>query len=193
MNEIITLSSVLGSLLYYPLSHPNNQEILQQLTHWPDDDHPFIDLLFALKKETPEAIVEDYQQLFEGRETMLAPPWGSVYLDKEQVIFGETTLALRSFLRQHQLEIDTGLREPEDHFGLMLMLLSQLLRDDASQKSGKVLLSHHLLPWGYRYLTLLRQSATTQTYQCLAEIAQQWLEYLQQAFSVQAVTMKLYR
>ncbi|EKO3565384.1 molecular chaperone TorD family protein [Vibrio metschnikovii] len=194
MNDIITLSSVLGSLLYYPLSHPKNQEILHQLIQWSEQpSHPFIDLLVALKKDTPEAILDDYQQLFEGRETMLAPPWGSVYLDKEQVIFGETTLTLRTFLRQHGLEIDTGLREPEDHFGLMLMLLSQLLGNDTSQKSVQLLLSHHLLPWSYRYLTLLKQSANTQAYQCLADIAEQWLEYLQQVFSVQAVVMKLYR
>lgn len=193
MNEIITLSSVLGSLLYYPLSHEHNQAILQQLTEWTEAEHPFLGLLEAQQQDAEDSVLEDYQQLFEGRESMPAPPWGSVYLDKDQVIFGESTLALRAFLRQHQIEIDTGLREPEDHFGLMLMSLSQLLCDAQSQNSGKVLLSHHLLPWGYRYLTLLKQSATTQTYQCLADIAQQWLEYLQQAFSVQPVEMKVYR
>src|SRR5471030_2179530 len=46
--------------------------------------------------ETPD---EAYQRLFIGPYALPAPPWGSVYLDKDNVLFGTSTLALRRWMR----------------------------------------------------------------------------------------------
>ena len=40
--------------------------------------------------------------------------------------FGNSLLALRDFLQQHQIAFQTQQDEPEDHIGLMLMLAAYL-------------------------------------------------------------------
>ena len=71
-------------------------------------------------------LTEQYQNLFIGPNELLAPPWGSVYLDPECVIFGIQLLALRDFLKRHQIAFQAQQDEPEDHIGLMLMLAAYL-------------------------------------------------------------------
>ena len=69
-----------------------------------------------------EKLNDDYQALFIGPNALPAPPWGSVYLDKEAVIFGSSLLELRNFMRQHGISLQLAQKEPEDHFGLMMMM-----------------------------------------------------------------------
>ena len=39
-----------------------------------------------------EDLYWEYRRLFVGPQAKVAPPWGSVYLDKDQVIFGASTM-----------------------------------------------------------------------------------------------------
>ncbi len=50
-----------------------------------------------------------------------APPWGSVWLDKESVLFGDSTLALRQWMRENGIALEADGNEPEDHFGTVLL------------------------------------------------------------------------
>ena len=43
----------------------------------------------------------EYRRLFIGPGAKPAPPWGSVYTDRECVVFGATTLELRAWMREH--------------------------------------------------------------------------------------------
>lgn len=43
-------------------------------------------------------------------------------------MFGETTLALRAWMREHGVARATDDKTPEDHIGLMLALMSHLCR-----------------------------------------------------------------
>lgn len=43
-------------------------------------------------------------------------------------MFGETTLALRAWMRAHGVARATDDKTPEDHIGLMLVLMSHLCR-----------------------------------------------------------------
>ena len=42
-----------------------------------------------IKQGLTQDLTEQYQNLFIGPNELLAPPWGSVYLDPECVIFGQ--------------------------------------------------------------------------------------------------------
>ena len=46
-------------------------------------------------------LVWEYRRLFVGPAPKPAPPWGSVYTDRECVVFGEGTLELRAWMRAH--------------------------------------------------------------------------------------------
>ncbi|WP_415721318.1 molecular chaperone TorD family protein [Photobacterium ganghwense] len=192
MEHIATIAKLLGSLFYYPVTHKNNQlmcHTLRQSEGW--QESPFAPALVAIEQESAAQLADDFQLLFEGCDVMPAPPWGSVYLDREQVIFGESTIRFRHFLKDCQLALDTGMREPEDQFGLMLMALAKLA-DEQDGLSVDRLLQTHLLPWAYRYLTLVQEHARTQTYCLLADIARQWLQLVQEERGITAENLKVY-
>lgn len=74
-----------------------------------------------------------------------APPWGSVWLDKENVLFGDSTLALREWMRANGIGHATQGQEPEDHFGTLLLLAAWLC-ESAQVEAFSQLLAWHLLP-----------------------------------------------
>lgn len=83
---------------------------------------------------------------FVGPRKLAAPPWGSVYLDSEAVVFGDSCLAISRWMRAQGIELhEAESREPIDHIGRMLALLSWL----ASNRPELVgeFLDQHLLPW----------------------------------------------
>ena len=59
-------------------------------------------------------LVWEYRRLFVGPAPKPAPPWGSVYTDRECVVFGEGTLELRAWMRAHGVRRTTDERTPED-------------------------------------------------------------------------------
>lgn len=133
-----------------------------------------------------------YQRLFIGPLDFEAPPWGSVYLDPESVLFGDSTIELRGFLRRIGASIDTGMNEPEDHIGLMLHLAADLLaagRLDALRE----LLALRLLPWSGRYLELLRTHAAQPLYEGLAALTAITLDALAAALDLRAAPRALSR
>ncbi|WP_163921661.1 molecular chaperone [Photobacterium sp. Alg240-V54] len=191
MEQITILARVFGSLFYFPLTHTNNLELLKAMGD-SDEESLFSGLAQRMAIDGDIALATDFQQLFEGMDVMPAPPWGSVYLDREQVIFGDSLLRYREFLTQQQMALDTGMREPEDQFGLMLLALANLIEQQSDHVAARELLEQHLLPWGYRYLELVEKNAKTQTYQYLAVAMQQWLHYVQQELILTPADMKVY-
>ena len=178
MEHIATFAKVLGSLFYFPVTHENNRQLCAALRdHDAEQASPFHDVLIAMDKETPEALAEDFQQLFEGCEVMPAPPWGSVYLDKEQVIFGESTVAFRHFLTAQDMALDTGMREPEDQLGLMLMVLGMLLEAERNDRA-KILLAEHLMPWFDHFHQRFHAATTVNAYRMLSETTAALLQAL---------------
>lgn len=69
-------------------------------------------------------LVWEYRRLFIGPAPKPAPPWGSVYTDRERVVFGATTLELRAWMRERGIARTTDEKTPEDHIGLMLVLMA---------------------------------------------------------------------
>lgn len=194
LNDLSSMAKLFGSLFYYPLTEPNNRSMLRQFANDPDLElNGFEQLIQAMENDSDDTLNNDFFLLFEGGEIMHAPPWGSVYLDKEQVIFGDSLLSYRRFLKQQGIELNTGMREPEDQFGLMLFAISQLIESDSDISVIKQLLAEHLLVWCYRYLELLESNARSQSYKVLAQLAKQWCEVVQHGLEIQAKTKKIYR
>lgn len=126
-----------------------------------------------------EALVWEYRRLFVGPGHLPAPPWGSVYTDRECVVFGEATLALRAWMRRVGVARTADERTPEDHIGLMLALLSYL----AEERPDLVdeYLRDHLLTWALHYLEALEAAADHPFYQGLAALTRSTLLGLQAA------------
>lgn len=88
-------------------------------------------------------------------------------------MFGETTLALRAWMREHGVARTTDDKTPEDHIGLMLALMSHLCR--TQPKSLDDYLCGHLLTWAPHYLEELAVAARHPFYHGLAELTRSTL------------------
>lgn len=193
MENTAVVAKMLGGFYYYPLNNENNIKFISALKDSDDiENSPFSGFISALENSDEESLREDFQLLFEGCDTMPAPPWGSVYLDREKVIFGDSTLRLRQFLSSHNMLLDTGMREPEDQFGLLLMALANVIEQTNDKVIVDDLLSNHLLPWAFHYLALAKEKSRTDVYRVLLTLTAQWLTDLQIAMDITAHDYRLY-
>ena len=108
------------------------------------------------------------QRLFIGPYALPAPPWGSVWLDRESVLFGDSTLALRQWMRENQIAFEMQQNEPEDHFGTLL-LLAAWLTENGRETERDQLLAWHLLPWSTRFLSVFVENAGHPFYTALGK------------------------
>lgn len=164
----------LGALFYYGPSHDASKALFEAIA-----EASILELLPDLPLEKwQEALLKPdlstaWQASFYGPGYLAAPPWGSVYLDPEAVVFGESLLELRDFLNNLNLHLTSDMNEPEDHFGLLLLLLAQLIAQQPEStslpKAAEELLTQHLLPWSDHYLSCLATSAEHPFIQQLAK------------------------
>ncbi|AWH88332.1 TorD/DmsD family molecular chaperone [Limnobaculum parvum] len=188
-----TIPRVIGACFYYP---PQAALItvlpeLVPLFPWPQPESVRQQAEHLVEFEA-DMLMYDYSMLFEGVGMMPAPPWGSVYLDQENLLMGESTRHYRQFLAQQGMAINTDNPEPEDQFGLMLMAFAYLLESD-KPAAAQQLLSEHLLPWGERYLVLVQSSATEHDfYPQLAEMTMLYLQTLRQQLNLSVEAKALY-
>lgn len=136
-------------------------------------------------------LTEQYQNLFIGPNELVAPPWGSVYLDPECVIFGNSLLALRDFLKRHQIAFQAQQDEPEDHIGLMLMLAAYLA--ETRPHLLVEFLSQHLLTWAPHFLAKLANVENPPFYQGLAQLTLITLDDWKQKLSLSVPDVRFYR
>ncbi|QYN48049.1 molecular chaperone [Gilliamella sp. ESL0405] len=174
------MAKVLGAFFYYP---PNSQTVeplleallhIDQLADWQNPE--LISQQCQILATQISHVDLDYQfsLLFEGQGKMPAPPWGSVYLDQEKLLMGESQERYRQFLQQHGLTLNTGMNEPEDQFGLMLIAYAILLEKQKTQAANQ-LIDEHLMTWSSAYLDQLKHNQVSQFYRALAVVAEQYL------------------
>ena len=99
----------------------------------------------------------EYRRLFIGPGAKPAPPWGSVYTDRECVVFGATTLELRAWMREHGVARTADEKTPEDHIGLMLALMAWLAQNQPADLNE--FLGLHFLTWAGHFLDELADAA----------------------------------
>ena len=196
MAAIAVLPRVLGTLFYYsPISEQASGVIasLRELPTLLDWQEPGLIEQAAQQMcaVDPEQLTYQFSLLFEGQGHMPAPPWGSVYLNQENLLLGETSLDYRRFLAEHQLALDTQLNEPDDQFGLMLLAMAYFMEAE-NDEAVETLLAVHLLPWAGRYLELVADVDETGFYRALAQVAKAFLGEVAAAYEVSAESRQLH-
>ena len=159
-------------------------------SQWPYAVTAGLAALFA--REDDEPLPEAWQRLFIGPWALPAPPWGSVWLDKESVLFGDSTLALREWMRVTGIALSEQRSEPEDHFGTLLLLAAWLC-ESAQDEAFNQLLAWHLLPWSGRFLSVFVAEANQPFYQALGHLAQETLAQWQARLPCAVAEKPLYR
>lgn len=189
---------VLGALFYSP---PDSETVApltaafrdqSWIAQWPLPvaDSERLAALFCQAQDEP--LPQAFQRLFIGPNPLPAPPWGSVWLDRDTVLFGESTLALRQWLREHNIALHRTQDEPEDHIGTLLMLAAWLT-EQGQQRACDELLAWHLLPWAERFLTVFCAQADHAFYQALGQLTQHTLHLWRQQLTLPVAELTLYR
>lgn len=137
-------------------------------------------------------LVWEYRRLFVGPAKKPAPPWGSVYTDKDMVVFGASTMELRNWMHRNGIEMRKGESdEPEDHIGTMLELLAWLAQEHP--ELVEEFLSQHLLTWSSHFLEQLSDAAQQPFYEGLADLARLSLEGMQDQLALEVDYPRYYR
>ncbi|QRG77251.1 Tat proofreading chaperone DmsD [Citrobacter sp. R56] len=197
-NEFSMAARVLGALFYYapesseatPLVHALTTESWQ--AQWPLSQTLLTPLVTSFQAECDESLSEAWQRLFVGPWALPSPPWGSVWLDRESVLFGDSTLALRQWMRDNGIQFEMQQNEPEDHFGSLLLLAAWLAENDRHTECEQ-LLAWHLLPWSSRFLEVFIENANHPFYQALGELAQHTLASWQSQLLIPVAVKPLFR
>lgn len=146
----------------------------------------------SLEQESDDQIERDYYQLFIGPGDMQAYPWGSVYTDRENLLFGNTTQAWMAFLKRWQVSIELDEHQPQDHLGIILGVMGQLLEND-QQRAVNELLTEHLMPWAPRLLECIETHANTGFYRGAGQLTAQLLQRLMSDRELTATQVVLFK
>lgn len=141
----------------------------------------------------PDALTEEYRRLFVGPGHKAAAPWGSVYTDKDQVVFGASTLELRDWLRRNGIAVNRNDNsdEPEDHIGTMLVLLAWIAGE--KPEAAEEYLREHLLPWAPHFLELMERESDQEFFQALAALTRLTLMGMQEQLKLEVEIPRFYR
>ena len=127
-------------------------------------------LLKKVRELSPDALDREYHHLFVGPNNLEAPPWGSVYLDSEAVVFGDSCMALVRWMRAHGIALhEDSSREPADQIGRVLVLLAWLCDNDPDLVDDY--LQQHVLTWVFRYFERLETASEGLFYRAVARLA----------------------
>jgi TorA maturation chaperone TorD len=153
--------------------------------------------------DTLEPLAVDYARLFVGPYELLAPPYGSVYLDGERQVMGKSTLEVRDKYRKAGLDISSDFRDPPDHISAELEFIYFLvfkeveaLRNSDIETTLNFLekqrdfLRAHLGVWVFDFAESIEEKAETNFYKNLARATKafigQYLDELSDLFETEA-------
>jgi len=138
-----------------------------------------------LTTEKVQELKDEFTYLFVGPNTLPAPPWESVYLGKEALLFEETTLKVRECYKNFGLSFIHENREAEDHILIELEFLGYLITDSmenneaARQKElliGQItFLEEHFLKWAPQFCEKLAEHCKTKWYQGFALLLEEYI------------------
>ncbi|EKJ8219238.1 Tat proofreading chaperone DmsD [Citrobacter sedlakii] len=197
-DDFAMTARVLGALFYYAPDSNEAAPLVALLktdewqAQWPLPAHKLAPLGQLLQRDAEETLAQAWQRLFVGPYALPSPPWGSVWLDRENVLFGDSTLALRQWMRDNGIHFAMQQNEPEDHFGALLLLAAWLAENGRHTQCAE-LLAWHLLPWSSRFLDVFIDNAGHPFYQAVGELARLTLADWQSTLIVPVAVKKLYR
>ena len=133
------------------------------------------------KKDGARYLNVDYAKLFVGPFNLLAPPYGSVYLEGQRMVMGNSTVDVQNRYQKAGLDVDTKFKDAPDHIAAELEFMHFLVfkemeatnEGDASDFINCVLmhrsfLEDHLGAWISDFAGNIVNNAQTSFYQNLA-------------------------
>lgn len=146
-------------------------------------------MLESLSNESLEDLQVDHARLFVGPFSLLAHPFGSVYMEEGNILMGESTVAVQALYRDAGLDMSGDFKNPPDHIMAELEFYAYLLnqereaqgQDDAESVSRfkeirRRFFADHLGRWGREFASKVISNATTPFYAELGKLTKVALE-----------------
>ncbi len=131
----------------------------------------------------------EYTRLFIGPARLVAPPWESVYRNKQEMLFQESTLAVREFYRKFNMLPEGYPRIADDALALEIHFMAKLAQKslDALQNEQmdwlkyylngqNIFLSNHLLVWVPMFLERMKDATSDVMYPQMCIILDDFLK-----------------
>ena len=141
-----------------------------------------------------EPLKVDFARLFAGPYKLFAAPYGSVYLDGERKIMGDSTLDVQNRYREAGLDTAGNFKDAPDHIAAELEFMYYLIfkeieafaNSDIETAIGfiqtqKSFLKDHLMAWVPEFADCIIESAKNPFYPNLAKATQVFLKENYQA------------
>ena len=129
-----------------------------------------------------QELAVDHARLFVGPFGLKAAPYGSLYLDGDGKVMGNSTMRVVQIYEQEGLELDGEFAELPDHVAVELEFLYYLIyravgesEEGEAERSGRsvaaqrAFLSEFLLPWLEPFCGRIKEEAATVFYRALAD------------------------
>ncbi|MBE0673113.1 MAG: molecular chaperone TorD family protein [Bacteroidales bacterium] len=124
------------------------------------------------------AMRNDYLKLFTGAGSALAPPYESVFLGNEHIIFDKPTLEVREFYRVYGWKSRFEGKIPDDHLGTEILFINLMvdkylsLEDEACRREMRNemlrFIEGHPLKWIGRWQEEVSKHAATKCFRGIA-------------------------
>jgi TorA maturation chaperone TorD len=147
----------------------------------PDAAHYAFDAVAATSKSSIDALAVEHARLFIGPFQLVAPPYGSTYLDDARTVMGDSTAKVAAFYHDCGLHLADDFHELPDHFAVELEFMSFLaFKQREAEVSGdtdevcrimslqKEFLGRFLIPWLEPFTSAIITDAEAPFYQAIA-------------------------
>jgi len=179
------------STLYY---EPNEEfsPLLGNLESWLNEfDSQLVPLVRGMREdlnggeggtEDMTGLLVDYAKLFVGPFDLLAPPYGSVYLDEGRRVMGDSTMDVCAQYQRAGLEVAAGFKEAPDHITVELEFMYYLIHkhlhtDDALYRELQAtFLCEHLGSWVEPFTKAMEENASRGFYRNLAHLTRLFIK-----------------
>jgi TorA maturation chaperone TorD len=148
----------------------------------------------SLQYTAQERLSLDYAALFIGPFELIAAPYGSVYLEQNRRIMGDSTIDTQRFYQDAGLALE--MKEPADHIAIELEFMYYLCSKEAGALSEgaeseaarfrtlQVEFFEKMMGWVPQFCELIRAGAVTQYYKSLATCLDDYYSFCRQLYKI---------
>lgn len=148
----------------------------------PDAAHYASDAVAAGSESSLDALSVEHARLFIGPFQLVAPPYGSIYLDDTKTVMGDSTAKVAAFYHNCGLQLADDFHELPDHFAVELEFMSFLafkqreaeVSGDSNEVTRITSLQHEflnrfLIPWLEPFTSAIISDAEAPFYQAISQ------------------------
>lgn len=143
-----------------------------------------VDAAVAAGSSSRDALAVEHARLFIGPFQLVAPPYGSIYLDDAKTVMGDSTARVAAFYHACGLVLADDFHELPDHFAVELEFMSYLafkqreaeVSGDKAEEARVVglqqeFLGRFLMPWLEPFTSAIITDGEAPFYQAIARCA----------------------